>query len=156
MEKTQHEKDLYYLEVAKTVSTRSTCSRRQIGAVIVIDDQIVSTGFNDTPRDWPDCVDGGCPRAKSGATTGEDYEIYICCHAEENAIIQAARRGVKVKGSTIYTTLAPCVLCAKVIKNSGIVRVVYRETYEGFIKTWNFLDEVDIIVDNIPEETDDG
>jgi dCMP deaminase len=120
--------DEYFMEIAKVVKSRADCLRRQVGAVIVKDFRIVSTGYNGTPYGIKNCTEGGCRRCllrhQGKLESGEKEESCICLHAEQNAIIQAAYLGVSTKGATIYITANPCSTCAKMIINSGIIRVV--------------------------------
>ncbi len=122
--------DTYFMEIAKTVSTRGNCSRRQVGAIVVVDHCIVTTGYNGTPRGITNCMDGGCERCSDNVKSGERLGDCICCHAEENAIAQAAYHGISVKGGTLYTNLSPCRWCARMIVNAGIVRVMFDLEYE--------------------------
>ena len=121
--------DEYVMRIAQVVALRSNCSRRQVAAVIVKDHRIISTGYNGTPRGIKNCHEGGCPRCSSDAPSGTALEECLCCHGEENAIVQAAYHGISVKDSTLYTTFSPCLLCAKMIINAGIKEVVYAERY---------------------------
>ncbi len=121
--------DEYFMNIARSVSMRSSCIRRQVGAIIVKDGRIISTGYNGTPRGTRNCDDGGCPRCSSAALSGTRLGECLCSHAEENAIVQAAYHGTSVKGGIIYTTNSPCLLCAKIILNSGIAEVVYNVGY---------------------------
>ena len=121
--------DEYFMQIAQVVALRSNCSRRQVAAVIVKDHRIISTGYNGTPRGIKNCHEGGCPRCSSNAPSGTALEECLCCHGEENAIVQAAYHGISVKDSTLYTTFSPCLLCAKMIINAGIKEVVYGERY---------------------------
>ena len=121
--------DRYFMDIAHVAATRSNCSRRHVAAVVVRDCQIISTGYNGTPRGTKNCSDGGCPRCNSDIPSGEGLGQCLCSHAEENAIVQAAYHGIMLKGSTIYTTYSPCLLCAKMIINAGIVEVVYHDRY---------------------------
>jgi dCMP deaminase len=121
--------DNYFMEIAQVAARRSNCSRRQVAAVIVKDHRIISTGYNGTPRGIKNCFEGGCPRCASDAPSGEKLGECICSHGEENAIVQAAYHGISVKDSILYTTFSPCLLCAKMIINSGIKEVVYQERY---------------------------
>ena len=122
--------DEYFMNIAHVTSSRSNCKRRHVGAVIVKNNRIVSTGYNGTPRGITNCFEGGCPRCNSNAATGERLDECYCCHAEENAIVQAAYHGVSVRDSTMYTTSSPCLLCTKMIINAGIKEVVYHKTYK--------------------------
>lgn len=105
--------DSYFMQIAQVVALRSNCSRRQVAAVIVKDCRIISTGYNGTPRGIKNCCDGGCPRCASDAPSGTNLGECLCCHGEENAIVQAAYHGISVKDATLYTTFSPCLLCAK-------------------------------------------
>ncbi len=120
----------YYFLLAKTAALRSNCVRRQVGAVIVVDDRVVSIGYNGTPRGYANCDEGGCPRCNavnvaSGVALGE----CLCVHAEENCIIHAANYGASVKNGILYTMLSPCLICSKMIVNSGIMEVHFMDMY---------------------------
>ncbi|MBE6030305.1 MAG: cytidine/deoxycytidylate deaminase family protein [Firmicutes bacterium] len=122
--------DEYFMEAAKLASTRSTCMRRSVGAVIVQDRRIVATGYNGAPKGIAHCEErGGCLRQKLGVPSGERHELCMALHAEQNAIIQAATSGQSIDGATIYVTHQPCVICAKMIINAGIKRIVVNEGY---------------------------
>lgn len=121
--------DEYFMNIARVASLRSNCMKRKVAAVIVKDNRVVSTGYNGTPRGHKNCDDGGCPRCNSLAPTGQALGDCLCSHAEENSIVQAAYHGVSVKDATIYTTFSPCLLCTKMIMNSGIKEVVYNANY---------------------------
>jgi dCMP deaminase len=120
------------MEMASVIATWASCYQeaRKIGAVIVKDKRIMTTGYNGAPAGVKTCVERGeCLRRKLNIPSGTHHEICYAVHAEQNAIIQAARLGVSIQGATLYCTHQPCVLCAKMIVNAGIVRVVYREGY---------------------------
>jgi len=121
--------DTYFMQIAKQVAMRSNCIKRKVAAIIVKDQRIISTGYNGTPRGVKNCNEGGCPRCNKFGTSGANLESCLCSHAEENAIVQSAYHGVSVSGSTLYTTLSPCLLCTKMIINSGIKEVVYNKSY---------------------------
>jgi len=121
--------DEYFMNIAKVVASRSNCIKRKVAAIIVKDFRVVSTGYNGTPKGAKNCNEGGCPRCNSLAQSGTALEECLCCHGEENAITQAAYHGTSLKGSTLYTTFAPCLLCTKMIINSGISEVVYNQEY---------------------------
>lgn len=122
--------DEYFMQIAEIVKTRATCIRRQIGAVIVKDNRIITTGYNGAPSGLKHCTEmGGCYREKLGIPSGERHELCRALHAEQNAIIQAANLGISTKDATIYVTLQPCVICAKMIINAGIIKVVYKGSY---------------------------
>jgi len=121
--------DQYFMEIARQVATRSTCLRRSVGALVVRDKRILSTGYNGAPRGLEHCDVVGCLREKLNIPSGQRQEICRGLHAEQNAIIQAALHGVSVEGGTIYVTHQPCITCAKMIINSGIVRAVCANSY---------------------------
>ncbi|MGQ9609518.1 MAG: deoxycytidylate deaminase [bacterium] len=121
--------DEYFMEIAYLVAKRSTCIRRQVGAIIVRDRRILATGYNGAPRGLAHCAEVGCLREKMGVPSGRMQELCRGLHAEQNAIIQAALFGVSIENSMIYTVTQPCVVCAKMIINSGIKRVVFAEFY---------------------------
>jgi dCMP deaminase len=121
--------DEYFMKIAQVASMRSNCIKRRVGAVIVRDKRIVSTGYNGTPRGTKNCNEGGCPRCNSFASSGTRLDECLCSHAEENAITQAAFHGTSVKDGTIYTTFAPCLMCSKMIINCGIIEVVFNVDY---------------------------
>ena len=121
--------DEYFMEIAKVVAKRSNCSRRQVAAVIVQSNHLISTGYNGTPRGVKNCFAGGCPRCAGKVKSGENLDECLCVHAEQNAICQAAYYGHATAGSTIYVTISPCLTCAKLIINAGIKEVVYGGDY---------------------------
>lgn len=122
--------DQYFMGMAALTAKRSTCLRRQVGAVIVRDKHIIATGYNGAPRGIAHCEQrGGCLREKLKIPSGERHELCMALHAEQNAIIQAATLGQSIEGGTIYVTHQPCVICAKMIINAGIERIVVREGY---------------------------
>lgn len=114
--------DDYFLRIAREVATRSTCNRKQVGAVLVCSKRILSTGYGGSIRGQPHCTEAGCLPGPDGGCTRT-------VHAECNAIAQAARNGVSTEGSTAYVTLSPCAWCFKVLANAGVVRIVYDEEY---------------------------
>jgi len=113
--------DQYFMDIARQVATRATCDRKHVGAVLVRDRTILSTGYNGSIRGLPHCDDVGHMM--------ENGHCVATVHAEANAIIQAAKNGVRIDGATIYTTASPCWPCFKLIANAGIVRIVYGEFY---------------------------
>ena len=121
--------DQYFMSIAKLASTRSTCLRRKVGAVIVKNKHILSTGYNGAPRGLAHCLEIGCLRDKLNIKSGTRHELCRAIHAEQNAVIQAAVSGVSIEGATMYCTTFPCVLCSKIIINSGIKRIVVMEGY---------------------------
>jgi dCMP deaminase len=121
--------DEYFLEIARLTSKRSTCIRRQVGAVLVKDNRIVTTGYNGAPAGLKHCEEVGCIRGKGNIPSGERHELCRGTHAEQNAIIQAAVMGVSIKGATLYCITQPCSLCAKMLINAGVSRIVYEGEY---------------------------
>lgn len=124
--------DVRFMEMARLISTWSSCYApgRAIGAVIVKDKRIMTTGYNGAPAGMKTCKERGeCLRRKLGIASGTRAEVCYATHAEQNAILQAAKLGVNIDGSTLYCTHQPCILCAKMIVNAGVVRVVYHSGY---------------------------
>ena len=119
----------YFMGIADLVSTRATCIRRRVGAVLVKDKRILCSGYNGAPSGIAHCDQTGCLRAKLNVPSGERHELCRGVHAEQNAIIQAAYHGISVKDATLYCTHQPCSICSKMIINAGIVRVYYRHGY---------------------------
>lgn len=121
--------DKYFLKIAKTVSERSTCLRRKVGAVLVSDKRILATGYNGAPKGLIHCAQIGCLRHYLKIKPSERIEICRGIHAEQNALVQASFFGIPVAGSTLYATHSPCITCAKLLINAGIKRVVVMHTY---------------------------
>jgi dCMP deaminase len=121
--------DEYFMEIAEVVRKRSTCLRRQVGAVIVRDRQILTTGYNGVPRKLKHCAQVGCLREKLNVPSGERHELCRGIHAEQNAVVQAAVHGISIAGSTIYVTHQPCSLCAKILVNAGISKIFVKGDY---------------------------
>jgi dCMP deaminase len=119
----------YFMEIARVVSTRSSCLRRQVGAVLVKNRQILATGYNGVPRGLQHCGDRGCLRDELGVPSGERHELCRGLHAEQNAIIQAAYHGVAIRGAEIYCTHQPCVVCAKMLVNADVAAVYFAGAY---------------------------
>ncbi len=117
------------MEIATVVATRSTCLRRQVGAVVVKDRRILATGYNGAPAGLRHCLEVGCLRENMGVPSGEKHELCRGLHAEQNAVIQAALHGVSMAGSTVYSTHKPCSLCAKILINAGVTDIVYGSGY---------------------------
>ena len=128
--------DEYFLKIASVVGERSTCHRHHMGAITVRDKRILTTGYNGAAAGLKDCLELGCLRDEMGIPSGTRAEICRAIHAEQNAIIQAALHGVSLEGATMYCTHTPCVLCAKMMVNSRIVRVVNFREYadDSFIE----------------------
>ncbi len=130
MEDTRLSWDEYFMEMAKLAARRSTCLRRNVGAAIVQDKHVVATGYNGAPKGIAHCAEkGGCYREQHNIPSGERHELCRALHAEQNAIIQAANYGQSIEGATIYITHQPCVICAKMIINAGIKRIVVDQGY---------------------------
>ncbi len=121
--------DDYFMQIVQLVATRSTCMRRQVGAAFVKEKNILATGYNGAPSGIPHCSEVGCLREKLGIPSGERHEICRGLHAEQNGIIQAARHGINLSGSTVYTTASPCIICAKMLINVGVKRIVCAQGY---------------------------
>ena len=120
----------YFMNIAELAARRSTCLRRQVGAVITRDNQILSTGYNGSPKGTHHCTDvNECLREKLRIPRGQRHELCRAAHAEMNAIAQCALQGVSCKGATIYTTTSPCSLCLKIIINAGITKIIAKEPY---------------------------
>ncbi|MBD5637017.1 MAG: cytidine deaminase [Clostridia bacterium] len=122
--------DKRFMELTELVGTWASCYRRKVGAIIVKDKRVLTTGYNGAPAGISSCVERGeCLREKMNIPSGTHAETCYAAHAEQNAIIQAARYGANIDGATLYCTHQPCVICAKMIINAGIKRVVYKEGY---------------------------
>ncbi|NLM12983.1 MAG: cytidine deaminase [Epulopiscium sp.] len=121
--------DEYFMGIVDLVKERSTCLRRQVGALIVKDKRILSTGYNGAPTGCSHCEEVGCLREKLQIPSGQRHELCRALHAEQNAIVQAAMHGVSVAGGTLYVTHQPCVMCAKMAINAGIKRIVFKGAY---------------------------
>jgi len=117
------------MEIATIVAKRSTCLRQKVGAVIVKEKRILATGYNGAPSGLPHCDVVGCLREKMDIPSGERQELCRGVHAEQNAIVQAAKFGISIDGASLYSTHCPCITCAKIIINAGIKRVVYGKKY---------------------------
>jgi len=142
--------DEYFMSIARLVAGRSTCLRRHVGAVLVRDRHILATGYNGPPAGLPHCDVTGCVREKLGVPTGERHELCRGIHAEQNAIIQSANYGTGIRGATVYTTLHPCSVCAKMIINAGLVRVVTDDSYPDDLAS-EMLTEAGVRVDRLPD-----
>jgi dCMP deaminase len=137
--------DEYFLQLARQAATRSTCLRRQVGAVLVRDRRVLATGYNGAPRGVAHCLDIGCLREQLAIPSGERQELCRAIHAEQNAVIQAAVHGVAIEGATLYTTLQPCVLCAKMLINCGVREIHYVEGYPDELSR-SMFDEAGVVV----------
>lgn len=137
--------DEYFMDITRQVATRSTCLRRAVGAILVRDKRIIATGYNGGPTGLRHCLDIGCLREQLGIPSGQQHELCRGIHAEQNAIIQAARYGVSIDGSTLYCTTQPCTQCTKMLINAGIREIVYAEGYPDELAQ-ELLDESGIVV----------
>jgi dCMP deaminase len=121
--------DTYFMRMADLVATRSTCLRRQVGAVIMKEKRVLTTGYNGAPKGLKHCAEVGCVRTQNNIESGTRHELCRGVHAEQNAVIQAAYFGASIKDASIYTTNFPCVMCAKILVNAGIIEVIYKDDY---------------------------
>lgn len=117
------------MRIAHLVAERSTCIRRKVGAVAVRDKRILATGYNGPPSNVPHCEDVGCIRERMGVPSGQRHELCRGLHAEQNVIIQGAFHGTSLKGSVLYCTTQPCLICTKMLINCGITYIYYAESY---------------------------
>jgi len=163
--------DEYFMELAFVVSKRSTCLSRQVGAIVVKDKRIMTTGYNGAPSGIESCLDRGyCLRRQKGYNSGENLEVCRGSHAEENAIVQAAKFGICLSGGTVYCTHQPCLICSKMLINAGIKQVVFKGSYPHEMSVEMFSDagielfhfegdipgmeseEIVIIIDDAPDK----
>lgn len=121
--------DEYFMELAHVVGKRATCKRHNVGAILVKNKHLLSTGYNGAPAGCKDCLELGCLRDELKIPSGTKHEICRAVHAEQNAIIQAALHGCSTEGATMYVTINPCVICAKMIVNAKVKKVIYNSTY---------------------------
>jgi len=121
--------DEYFMQITHLVASRATCIRRKVGAILVKDKRILSTGYNGAPRNLPHCSQVGCLRNKLKIPSGQRQEICRGLHAEQNAIIQAALYGINIKGAVLYCTIQPCITCSKMLINAGIKKVIFQGEY---------------------------
>jgi dCMP deaminase len=145
--------DEYFMEFAHVAAKRSTCLRRQVGAVIVRENRILATGYNGAPKGVAHCLDTGCRREELQIPSGQRHELCSAVHAEQNGIIQAAVHGVSIAGATMYTTIQPCVLCAKMIINAEIKRVVCEGDYPDILAV-SFLTDAGVELVSFPDRSD--
>ena len=126
-------RDEYYMGIAIAVRRRANCLGNRVGAVLVLDDRIIATGYNGTPEDMPNCDDGGCRRCANREKqyeSGQGYDVCICVHAEQNALLSAARFGIRVGSSSVYTTMRPCFGCAKELLQAKVQAVYYLHDWQ--------------------------
>ncbi len=128
------------MDIAELVAKRSTCLRRAVGAIIVKDKRVLTTGYNGAPTGIKHCIETGCLREKLNVPSGERHELCRGIHAEQNAIIQAAFHGASIKGATLFCTNQPCSICAKMIINAGIIKLYYRDGYADSMAREMFKD----------------
>ncbi len=121
--------ETYFMDITILVAKRSTCKRRAVGAVLVKDKRLLSTGYNGAPSHLKHCLDIGCLREELKVPSGEKHELCRGIHAEQNAIVQAAFHGVSIRGATLFCTNLPCAICAKMIINAGIDKIYFNEGY---------------------------
>lgn len=146
--------DEYFMKIAALVSERSTCLRHHVGAIIVKDKRVITTGYNGAASGVRDCLELGCLRNQLNIPSGERHEICRAIHAEQNAIIQASKHGENINDSTIYCTHSPCIICAKMCVNAGIKRFVTYGQYPDIGGVKEFLKEagVDLIKVDRPSD----
>ncbi|MBF0216176.1 MAG: cytidine/deoxycytidylate deaminase family protein [Candidatus Omnitrophica bacterium] len=144
--------DEYFLNIAKLVATRSTCLRRNVGAVVVKNKQILATGYNGAPSGITHCSATGCMREKMKIPSGERHELCRALHAEQNAFLQAARHGVGLDGSSLYITTQPCSICAKMIVNVGVKKIIFEGPYPDEFAL-GFLSEAGVEVERVGAST---
>lgn len=142
--------DAYFMAFAKLAGRRASCLRRQVGAVVVKDNMVLTTGYNGAPRGLPHAAEVGCLRDQLGIASGQRHELCRGLHAEQNAIIQAARHGISIEGGELYCTHHPCVICIKMIINAGLVRVYYLEGYPDAIAQ-QIIEESGFDVAQVPD-----
>ena len=141
--------DEYFMQVAELISSRTTCLRRRVGAVLVKNKRILATGYNGAPSGIRHCSDVGCVRERLKVPSGERHELCRGLHGEQNAIIQAAYHGVSIEDSAIYITCHPCSVCAKMIINAGIREVIIRDGYPDEMAA-EMLREAGVTVRRLP------
>ncbi|MCW8858994.1 MAG: cytidine/deoxycytidylate deaminase family protein [Deltaproteobacteria bacterium] len=144
--------DEYFMQITQLVSSRSTCLRRQVGALLVKDKNILATGYNGVPRGITHCEVTGCLREQLKVPSGERHELCRGLHAEQNAIIQAASHGVNIFGSTLYCTDSPCIICSKMLINAGVKEIIYGRGYPDELSL-EMLSEAGIIYQHFNGET---
>ncbi|SYZ73616.1 ComE operon protein 2 [Candidatus Zixiibacteriota bacterium] len=137
--------DEYFMRIAQLAATRSTCLRRQVGAVIVKNKKVLATGYNGSPAGLRHCLDIGCLREEMGIPSGQRHELCRAIHAEQNAIIQAATSGVSIEGGVLYATTFPCILCAKMLINAGIKEIYITEGYPDELSK-SMMEEAGVVV----------
>jgi dCMP deaminase len=137
--------DAYFIEIANIVAKRSTCTRRQVGALIIKDKRILTTGYNGPPSGLRHCEEVGCLREELNVPSGQRHELCRGLHAEQNAIIQASLHGVQINKGTLYCTHQPCIICTKMIINAGISEVKFLHGYPDDLSQ-NFFEEAKVTI----------
>ncbi len=143
--------DEYFMQITQLVASRSTCMRRQVGALLVKGKNILATGYNGVPSGITHCDVTGCLREQLNVPSGERHELCRGLHAEQNAIIQAARHGVNIDGATLYCTDSPCIICSKMLINAGVQSVVFGRGYPDQLSL-QMLEEAGIDYQQFPGE----
>jgi dCMP deaminase len=133
----------YFMDITRLVARRSTCIRRQVGAIVVKDKRILATGYNGVPSGLAHCEDTGCIREQNNIPSGERHELCRGLHAEQNTIIQAAFHGISINGATLFCTTLPCSICLKMLINAGITAIMYEQGYPDKL-TESLLKEADL------------
>ena len=143
--------DTYFMELATQVERRADCVGKKVGAVLVRAERVISTGYNGTPEDMTNCTAGGCERCtrREEFGPGEGYDLCICVHAEQNALLTAARFGISVERAVMYTTLKPCFNCLKEMTQVGIERIYYLKDWP--LPRQDFQKQYDILAGRIPK-----
>lgn len=143
----------YFMDITHLVAKRSTCLRRRVGAILVKDKRILTTGYNGAPSGIAHCLDIGCLREKNRVPSGERHELCKGSHAEQNAIVQAATYGIPIKDATLFCTNLPCSICIKMIINAGITTVLYEEGYPDTLSE-ELIKEAGITLTKIPKNVE--
>jgi len=146
--------DTYFMRIAGEVALRSTCMRRQIGALIVRDRRILATGYNNVPSGIEHCTAKGCLRDQLNIPSGQRVELCRGIHAEQNAVVQAAKYGTAIDGASMYTTTQPCILCAKIMINAGITEIVFVGDFPDQLAI-EMLHEAGVSLRQIPEVSEE-
>jgi dCMP deaminase len=133
----------YFMDITRLVARRSTCIRRQVGAIVVKDKRILATGYNGVPSGLAHCEDVGCIREQSNIPSGQRHELCRGLHAEQNTIIQAAYHGISIQNSTLFCTTLPCSICLKMLINAGITEIIYEQGYPDELAQ-SLLQEADL------------
>ncbi len=132
VKKSRPDRDQYYMGIAIAVRARANCLGNKVGAVLVVEDRVVAAGYNGTSEDMKNCDEGGCDRClnREKYGSGKGYDVCICVHAEQNALLTAARFGISVSGATLYTTMRPCFGCTKELLQAKIKAVYYLHDWQ--------------------------